>query len=60
MGYCNPPASIGNLAEADIGQRQSASTCLETLMTIGILEEPKADRERLFVNPALLALSMHD
>ena len=56
----NPYCRIGNLVEAGIAQRQSASAYLKTLVAIGLLEEHKAGRERLFVNPALLAMLMRD
>jgi Fic family protein len=58
--FAQPYCRIGNLVEAGIAQRQSASTYLKTLVSIGLLEERKAGRERLFVNPALLALLMRD
>lgn len=58
--FAQPYCRIGNLVEAGIAQRQSASTYLKTLVSIGLLEERKAGRERLFVNPALLTLLMRD
>lgn len=58
--FAQPYCRIGNLVEAGIAQRQSASTYLKTLVSIGLLEERKAGRERLFVNPSLLALLMRD
>ncbi|MBA3896244.1 MAG: Fic family protein [Sphingomonadaceae bacterium] len=58
--FAQPYCRISNLVEAGIAQRQSASTYLKTLVSIGLLEERKAGRERLFVNPALLALLMRD
>ena len=58
--FAQPYCRIGNLVEAGIAQRQSASMYLKTLVSIGLLEERKAGRERLFVNPALLALLMRD
>jgi hypothetical protein len=58
--FAQPYCRIGNLVEAGIAQRQSASTYLKTLVSIGLLEERKAGRERLFVNPALLTLLMQD
>jgi Fic family protein len=58
--FAQPYCRIGNLVEAGIAQRQSASTYLKTLVSIGLLEERKAGRERLFVNLALLALLMQD
>ena len=58
--FAQPYCRISNLVEAGIAQRQSASTYLKTLVSIGLLEERKAGRERLFVNPALLTLLMRD
>ncbi len=58
--FAQPYCRISNLVEAGIAQRQSASTYLKTLASIGLLEERKAGRERLFVNPALLALLMRE
>jgi Fic family protein len=58
--FAQPYCRIGNLVEAGIAQRQSASTYLKMLVSIGLLEERKAGRERLFVNPALLTLLMQD
>ncbi len=52
MPYCR----IQNVVEAGIAQRQSASVYLKKLVAIGVLEERKAGRERLFINPQLLAL----
>ncbi len=58
--FAQPYCRIGNLVEAGIAKRQSASTYLKTLVSIGLLEERKSGRERLFVNPALLELLMRD
>ncbi len=52
MPYCR----IQNVVEAGIAQRQSASVYLKKLVAIGVLEERKAGRERLFINPQFLAL----
>ena len=58
--FSQPYCRIGNLVETGLAQRQSASVYLKTLVGIGLLEEHKAGRERLFVNPALLRLLMSD
>lgn len=55
-----PYCRIVNLVEADLAQRQFASVYLKTLASNGFLEERKAGRERLFVNPALLSLLMSE
>jgi Fic family protein len=52
MPYCR----IQNVVEAGIAQRQSASVYLKKLVAIGALEERKAGRERLFINPQFLDL----
>jgi len=56
MVFVQPYCRIGNLVEAQIAQRQSASVYLKKLAEIGILEERKIGREKLFVNPAFLTL----
>jgi hypothetical protein len=58
--FSQPYCRIGNLVETGIAQRQSASVYLKTLVGIGLLEEHKSGRERLFVNPALLRHLMSD
>lgn len=52
--FVQPYCRIGNLVEAGIARRQSASAYLKRLCEIGVLEERKAGREKLFTNPALL------
>jgi Fic family protein len=54
--FVQPYCRIGNLVEAEIAQRQSASKYLKRLCEIGVLEERTAGREKLFINPALLRL----
>lgn len=54
--FVQPYCRIGNLVEAGIAQRQSASTYLKKLAEIGVLEERKVGREKLFINPAFLRL----
>jgi hypothetical protein len=56
MIFVQPYCRIGNLVDAGIAQRQSASTYLKRLCEIGVLEERKAGREKLFINPAFLRL----
>lgn len=50
--YCR----IGDLVAADIAKRQAASVYLKSLAELGLLEEIKAGRENLYINPRLLAL----
>jgi Fic family protein len=54
--FVQPYCRIGNLVDAGIAKRQSASLYLKALADIGILEERKVGREKLFINPALLNL----
>jgi Fic family protein len=54
--FVQPYCRIGNLVDAGIAQRQQASVYLKKLADMGILEERKAGREKIFVNPKLLHL----
>ncbi|UAW64045.1 hypothetical protein KMZ15_08370 [Mycoavidus sp. HKI] len=54
--FVQPYCRIANVVEAGIAQRQTASTYLKQLCTIGLLHEIKAGREKIFVNPAFLKL----
>lgn len=54
--FVQPYCRIGNLVEAGIAGRQSASSYLKRLSDVGVLEERKAGREKLFINLALLRL----
>ncbi len=54
--FVQPYCRIGDLVDADIAQRQSASVYLKALTDIGVLQERQAGREKLFINPALLNL----
>ena len=54
--FVQPYCRIGNLVDTGIAQRQSASVYLKKLGAIGILEERKVGREKLFVNPKFLRL----
>ena len=58
--FAQPYCRIGNVVDAGIAKRQSASVYLKALATIGVLEERKAGRERLFINPALIELLTND
>ena len=58
--FVQPYCRIHNLVDAGIAQRQSAAAYLKALAGIGILEERKVGRERLFINPALLKLLTAD
>jgi Fic family protein len=54
--FIQPYCRIGNVVDAGIAKRQTASEYLKKLCAIGILEERTAGREKLFVNTALLDL----
>lgn len=52
----NPYCRIRDVVEANIAQRQTASTYLKAMVTADILEEVKAGRENLYINPSFLKL----
>ncbi len=54
--FARPYCRISDLVEVGIVKRQSASEYLKTLARIGVLEERKIGREKLFINPELLRL----
>lgn len=54
--FVQPYCRIGNLVEAGVAARQSASVYLKRLVELGILVERKVGREKLFVNTAFLDL----
>jgi len=54
--FVNPYCRIGDLVTAGIAKRQAASVYLKALTDQGLLQEMKAGRENLYINPALLAL----
>jgi Fic family protein len=54
--FVHPYCRIGDLVSAGIAKRQAASVYLKTLVDRRLLQEMKAGRENLYINPALLAL----
>lgn len=54
--FVQPYCRIKNVVEAGIAQRQTAATYLKTLCDVGVLEEVKVGREKLFINPRLMRL----
>jgi len=54
--FVQPYCRIKNLVEAGIAQRQTAAVYLKQLTKAGVLEEVKAGREKLFINPRLMRL----
>jgi Fic family protein len=54
--FVQPYCRIGNVVEAGVAKRQTASVYLKALGDIGVLKEVKAGREKLFINPRLMTL----
>ncbi len=54
--FVQPYCRIGDLVEAGIAKRQTASEYLRALADIGLLEERAFGREKVFINPAFLRL----
>ena len=54
--FKQPYCRIGNLVDAGIAKRQTASVYLKQLCKIGILREIKSGRESLFVHPKYIEL----
>jgi Fic family protein len=55
-----PYCRIRNVVDRGLGTRQSASRYLRGLVNAGVLREVRAGREKLFVNPRLMALLTRD
>lgn len=58
--FIQPYCRISNLVDARIGHRETASKYLKALSGIGVLEEIKVGREKLFVHPKFLRLLTRD
>lgn len=54
--FVQPYCRIGNVVAAGIGHRQTASTYLKQLCAIGVLEEWRTGREKVFLHPRYLQL----
>jgi Fic family protein len=54
--FVQPYCRIGDVVDAGLAKRQTASVHLKTLCDIGVLEERQAGREKIFVNPSFLRL----
>jgi Fic family protein len=52
--FVQPYCRIKNVVDAGISQRQTAAVYLGKLVEIGVLEEVKLGREKLFINPRLM------
>ena len=55
-----PYCRIANLVDANIAKRQTASEYLKKLAGIGVLNEQRIGRERVFINPKLMQLVTQD
>ena len=58
--HTQPYCRIANIVDAGLAKRQTAATYLKQLAAIGILEERKAGREKLFVNGELLQVLVRE
>ena len=58
--FIQPYSRIGNLVDAGIAHRETASKYLKKLCDMGVLEEVKVGREKLFVHPKFLRLLTTD
>lgn len=56
MIFVQPYSRIRNVVDAGIAQRQTAAVYLKELVRAGVLQEVKAGREKLFINPRLMRL----
>lgn len=54
--FKQPYCRIGNLVDAGIAKRQTASVYLKQLCEIGVLREVKSGRETIFVHPKYIEL----
>ena len=54
--FVHPYCRIGDVVKADIAKRQTAAVYLKALAAEGLLEEIRAGRENLYINPPLLTL----
>jgi len=58
--FAHPYCRITTLVEAGIAKRQTASNYLKELCRIGVLEEVKQGREKLFLHSKYMGLLMQD
>ncbi|MBL8311080.1 MAG: Fic family protein [Burkholderiales bacterium] len=58
--FVSPYSRIQNLSDSGIVQRQAASRYLKALVEIGVLQERRYGRDKLFVHPKLMRLVSHD
>jgi Fic family protein len=58
--FIQPYCRIENVVDAGIVYRQTAANYLKELCEIGVLEETKVGREKLFIHPRFLQLLTAD
>jgi Fic family protein len=58
--FLQPYCRIANLTQAGIAQRQTASVYLKKLCEIGVLEEIKAGREKVYIHSRFLEMLIRD
>ena len=58
--FVRPYCRISHVVDAGLAQRQTASVYLKQLAEIGVLREHKVGREKVFLNPAFIALLKRD
>lgn len=58
--FTQPYSRIGNLVERGIAKRQTASTYLKELVSLGVLEEEKAGRDKIFLHRKYLDVLFSD
>jgi Fic family protein len=54
--FVQPYCRIRNVVDVGVAKRQTAAEYLKALADVGVLEERKAGREKLFINPRLMRL----
>ena len=58
--FTQPYCRIGNLVERGIAERQAASTYLKELVRLGVLEEEKVGRDKIFLHRKYLDVLFSD
>ena len=58
--FTQPYCRIGNLVEAGIAKRETASKYLKQLCEIGVLKEVKAGKEKFFIHPKFVQVLTED
>lgn len=58
--FVQPYCRIQNLVDEGIAKRETAAAYLKKLCEIGVLEEKKIGREKIFIHPKLMELLKSD